>query len=423
VRSIPNISKEHIDSYIQKFCLSNKKDGFLLFVEIEDLNLVSLLQGLNQSKMLVDNFFNYFQSLANSLGGNSIVHISLGGFLVILNDVDLKKVITFASMVNKYVHLDLNHNSQFIMSCNILSIEYKKDYTDPVTLLSKLFLRYSKGFSNYYINCDDSIDYIGVKTQNSQNLTLIRNAILQKTVEFAYQPIMSCKNGNVEYFEWLMRVPDENGQYISVGPIIPIAEESGFIHIIDQLVLTMAIEEIEKSDINLSINISNMGILNIEFVDLVKNLLSSKRNVAQKLIIEITETSFNYDYEQTSNFIKLIHDLGCRIALDDFGSGYTSFAQLCNLSIDIIKIDGSYIKNLETNNKNKIIVESLVKISNAIGAKTVAEFVESKSTADALMKLHIDGLQGNYFAPAILKKIPNSIRACIKSKKCYYLTK
>jgi len=125
--------------------------------------------------------------------------------------------------------------------------------------------------------------------------------------------------------------------------------------------------------------------------------------LAQRLIIEITETSIIHDYEKISNSINLIHDLGCKIALDDFGSGHTSFFQLMNLPVDIMKIDGSYIKNIEKNTRNKEIIEALVRIANIIGAKTVAEFVENQEIAKLLTDLNIDYLQGNYFSPAIHK--------------------
>jgi len=156
--------------------------------------------------------------------------------------------------------------------------------------------------------------------------------------------------------------------------------------------------------INLSVNISNIGVLNKRLLKRIETLFK-KDDVAKRLIIEITETSLNQDFANTKKFIDTLHEYGCRFALDDFGSGFTSFKQLLNLPIDIIKIDGSYIRDILSNNHSRFFVEALIHLADDLGIKTVAEFVENGEIARFLIDIKIGGMQGNFFLPASEKRI------------------
>ena len=113
----------------------------------------------------------------------------------------------------------------------------------------------------------------------------------------------------------------------------------------------------------------------------------------------------NQDFITTKKFIDTLHTYGCRFALDDFGSGFTSFKQLLNLPIDIIKIDGSYIRDILDNDHNRFFVEALISLASDLGIKTVAEFVENGEIARFLIDIKIDGMQGNFFLPASENRI------------------
>jgi EAL domain-containing protein (putative c-di-GMP-specific phosphodiesterase class I) len=118
------------------------------------------------------------------------------------------------------------------------------------------------------------------------------------------------------------------------------------------------------------------------------------------MIIEITETTALRDLKETAYFIATLQDTGCMFALDDFGSGYTSFRQIRALSFDFIKIDGSLISDIATNEHNRLLVKSLLEYMKGLKVKTVAEFVETGETAKILMDYGIDYMQGNYFGKA-----------------------
>ncbi len=396
------ISQEKINKYIDEFNKNSNKNGFLLFIEFINFNIVNLLYGHERVELIINKFFFHLKQECDEIKNHEIIILSFSTWIVILPNSDSKFLIHISSEINKYLNLEISNDTQVNLNCKIISIEYPKYSIDPKRLLTKLFLCGSYNSYNYYTEYKNEVNAIDQIPSELERFALLKKSIIEKTTIFAYQPIISCLDGNVEYFECLIRIPDKNGEYISAGPIIPIAEKLGFINIIDQYVLRKAIEELKNSNIRLSINISNIGICDPEFLEIIKKLID-KKELAQRLIIEITETSIIHDYEKISNSIKLIHNLGCKIALDDFGSGHTSFFQLMNLPVDIMKIDGSYIKNIEKNTRNKEIIEALVRIANIIGAKTVAEFVENQEIAKLLTDLNIDYLQGNYFSPAIHK--------------------
>ncbi|KAF8818975.1 EAL domain-containing protein [Rickettsia endosymbiont of Cardiosporidium cionae] len=256
----------------------------------------------------------------------------------------------------------------------------------------------------FYCYEENLLEFVNLYERNTK-ITLLKSSIFDDSkIKFMYQPIVDCKNGHIVYYECLLRVYDGN-DFISVGSIMPYIRTRKLSTIIDIKVFNMAITELKKDPkLKLSINISNIGIVDSEVLNVAEELLSDK-SVAVRLIIEITETNLNDNIYLTKKFINRLHKLGCSFALDDFGAGFTSFKQLWKLPIDIIKIDGSYITNILSNNHNRFFVEIMIKISNHFGLNTVAEFVENAEVAKFLQYMNIDAIQGNFLLPASNKRI------------------
>ncbi len=236
---------------------------------------------------------------------------------------------------------------------------------------------------------------------NYNDLFELRKAIVDKSACFAFQPIIKCKTGDIAYYECLLRLNDQGHNLISAGSYIMLAEKYGYITSVDRYVFEMAVQElISTQNVRFSVNISNIGVQDKHLVKHVEQLID-KAGVGNRMIIEITETAMNDSFAQTKYFVESMKSLGCKIALDDFGAGYTSFTQVRLFPIDVIKIDGSYIKNITTNVKNRILVESLIKTAEELGCTTVAEFVENGEIAKTLIDLKVDYMQGNFFSPAM----------------------
>ncbi len=320
-------------------------------------------------------------------------------FVLDITDVDLIKSFARKLYLSSQLYINEERPEMYI-NCCIASAEFPKVSTNADEIEKILNMLLSQN-NNYYYREYNRADHDleNIKKFNLQ-LNLLRQALAKKIIRFAYQPIINRKTLKVHYYECLLRIPYENGTYISVGPIIPIAENKGLIFVIDQIVLEMSVHElVNNPNLMLSVNISNIGTTDEALWEIAENLLRTY-DVRGRLIIEITETSFNKNYDKITVFINKLRKFGCKFALDDFGSGFTSFKQLQSLPIDIIKIDGQYVRSITSDVQSRYFIERLIKISEDLNIETVAEFVENGEIAKFLMDLKVGGLQGNYYSEA-----------------------
>jgi len=236
--------------------------------------------------------------------------------------------------------------------------------------------------------------------QDRQDMGLanyLSTALREKRLKMAYQPIINARSGAVSHYEALLRLYSDDGKISSAGALIPIAERMGLIDMIDETVLEMVVDELRRSpDVTLAFNVSNLTTRNARWLDQFAQLMRETPEIAPRCIVEITETAAQLDLRRTAYFVAQIQAQGCQVALDDFGSGYTSFRQLKTLSVDIVKIDGAFIKDLVDNADNRFFVKTLLDFTQGFGLQSVAEYVENGEIAKMLIDLGIDYLQGYY---------------------------
>jgi EAL domain-containing protein (putative c-di-GMP-specific phosphodiesterase class I) len=176
-----------------------------------------------------------------------------------------------------------------------------------------------------------------------------------------------------------------------------VAEKMGMIDLVDTMVMEMVIDELRRSpNVHLAFNVSNHTTENGVWLDSISQKLKETPDIAPRLSVEITETAVHRDLRRAAYFVASLQAMGCTVALDDFGSGYTSFRQLKALSVDIVKIDGIFIKDIAQSADNQFFVKTLLDFAQAFGLETVAEFVETGEIAKILMEMGVDYLQGYY---------------------------
>ena len=146
--------------------------------------------------------------------------------------------------------------------------------------------------------------------------------------------------------------------------------------------------------LNASVNVSPASITDPDWWSTLGALLRANSGVAERLIVEITELMAIHDVDDTRGFVSRVKDLGCRIAIDDFGSGFTSFRNLRKLGVDVLKIDGAFVQNLTHSNDDRSFVRSLVDLARRLELKTVAEWVQDEDSARLLSEWGCDYLQG-----------------------------
>jgi EAL domain-containing protein (putative c-di-GMP-specific phosphodiesterase class I)/GGDEF domain-containing protein len=223
-------------------------------------------------------------------------------------------------------------------------------------------------------------------------------AFKEQRLRLAFQPVIESKTGKTAHYEALFRIISQTGKISSGGALIPIAEKMGLIDMIDTMVMEMVIAELRHStQVTIAFNVSNVTTEDAVWLDRISQLIKETPEIASRLIIELTETAVHRDLRRTAFFVASLQSLGCQVALDDFGSGYTSFRQLKALSVDMVKIDGIFVKDLAHSSDNRFFVKTLLDFSKAFGLTTVAEFVETGEIAKILMEMGVDYLQGYYF--------------------------
>lgn len=224
------------------------------------------------------------------------------------------------------------------------------------------------------------------------------NAYKEKRLRMAYQPIIDARSGRVAHYEALLRMVNEAGKISSAGALIPVAEKMGIITLIDTMVMELVIEELRQAPtLHLAFNVSNVTTENPAWLDQMNNVLKDAPDIASRITVEITETAVHRDLRRAAYFVASLQSLGCLVALDDFGSGYTSFRQLKALSVDLVKIDGAFVKDIAQSADNQFFVRTLMDFAKGFGLQTVAEFVENGEIAKILMDMGVDYLQGYYF--------------------------
>ena len=215
------------------------------------------------------------------------------------------------------------------------------------------------------------------------------------------QPIMSLKSphGSLN-FEVLLRMRERDGSVTSAGPIIAAAEKSGHAGVIDRWVLASTLSWIQNNLTSLPntqfvcMNLSGASLNDERFVQDTIAILGRHVQVASRLCMEITESVALHDLDNTRRFIDQVRNFGVKIALDDFGAGYTSFSYLKELPADVLKIDGNFIVNINDHPANVAIVAAIVNLAVNLGMKTIAEWAEDTATVRTLAEIGVDYVQG-----------------------------
>lgn len=244
----------------------------------------------------------------------------------------------------------------------------------------------------------------GVLSEHEAELQLIERLSTHDSIEGLYlemQPIMSLRAPYSSLnFEVLLRMQDASGQRIPTERLIHAAENAGQMGVIDRWVLKNTLEWLQKHHATLSnnqfvcMNLSGASLNDERFIDDVFIMLEEHGSVASRICLEITESVALHDTINTRRFIDRVRSVGAKVALDDFGAGYTSFSYLKDLPADVLKIDGSFIVNMTNHPANVAIVETIVSLAQNLGMKTIAEWAEDFETVETLAQIGVDFVQG-----------------------------
>ena len=223
----------------------------------------------------------------------------------------------------------------------------------------------------------------------------IVTALNERRIVMAFEPVVAARSGQTAFYECLIRMEQDDGRVLLAPDIVPVAERLGLIRLVDHRVLELVVEELAVApDVQLSLNISPDTTMDPDWWSSIESLMRAHPGVAERLIVEITETVAIQDVDDVRGFVTRLKNLGSRIAIDDFGAGYTSFRNLRKLGVDIVKIDGAFVQNIARSADDRAFVQTLIDLARRLQIKTVAEWVQDEEAAGMLREWGCDYIQG-----------------------------
>lgn len=233
--------------------------------------------------------------------------------------------------------------------------------------------------------------------KSSRMYSVLLDNINKKQLKIVYQPVVNTKSGKICWYEALMRVMLEDGTFESIYNYLPLARNTGLYNELTRFMLRDVFSMLLSSDIDVSINITLSDITHPGFMEEVISMCETIRGRKSNLILEILESEELVEIDLCREFLKTVHELGCRIAIDDFGSGYSNFCTILNLPIDIVKIDGALMKSVESDKNALNMIESITSFCHKSDKLIVAEFIENEYLHGIAKDYDIQYCQGYHF--------------------------
>lgn len=268
-------------------------------------------------------------------------------------------------------------------------------FQDELLISAEKALKTAKSSNKTMMIFDNANEEFRSYEQNIFWSNKITHAISNDNIIPFYQPIKSHKNNRVEKYECLVRIVDHDGTVHSPIKFLEISKKSRNYAAITKNVIEKAFVKFENRVCEFSINLSAKDMVDNEIAEYIYNKLKSFSG-SHRVIFELLESDGIANYEEVYHFIERVKGYGCKIAIDDFGSGYSNFIHLLRLKVDIIKIDGSLIRDLDCDENAQIMVKTIVEFSNQLGIATVAEYVHSDAIDRIVKDLGVHHSQG-YF--------------------------
>ena len=241
------------------------------------------------------------------------------------------------------------------------------------------------------------------RSGNARHAAEIVRCLKEDRFQIAFQPVVDGMTGEPVFHEALLRMTSDDGRIVPAGHLIPIAETLGLVRLIDKAVAEMVVDVLARHpSAVISLNMSGTTATDPRWYPEILSIIARNRELASRMIIEITETVALGDLSHTIRFVEELRFLGCSVAIDDFGAGYTSFRSLRALPVEYLKLDGTFCRDLSENGENQYYVRSLIDLARTFGLKTVAEWVETEEDARLLRQWGVDLMQGRLFGMAEL---------------------
>ena len=234
--------------------------------------------------------------------------------------------------------------------------------------------------------------------QNAKDINFVKRALEESRVVCYFQPIYDYKKREIFKYEALVRIIDTNEDIVQPMQFLPHISHTNIHFKLTKHILKQCFAMSQQYDKSISINMNYSDLINDEILDIIKISFSENTNLASHITFEVLESDEIDNIELFKEKIKLLHSLGATVSIDDFGSGYSNYKTLLDIEANFLKIDGSLIKNIDSNDKDYKVVKNIIQFAREAGMRTIAEFVHSKAVYDKLIELNVDYMQGYHIA-------------------------
>ncbi|MDD5400438.1 MAG: EAL domain-containing protein [Sulfurimonas sp.] len=374
--------------------LEEKKNSFLMIINIDSFQEINDLYGNEAGDTILKDFAGFLKE--NMFGGNALYRLHSDEFSYLCDKgMDIEEFKIFASMLSEKIshkNFKIDGNNEVSLSATF-GISYGYE-----TLLENadIALKIAKKNKKDFLVYDETMHMVKEYEKNFEWTKRLKKAIEEDKIVPLFQPIVDCKTQEIIKYEALIRMVDANGSYIAPIHFLELAKKNKLYHQLTKIMIEKTFQKFQNLPYSVSINISVEDILNKDVNKFIMDKLKES-SIGEKIVFEIIESEGIENFDQVLEFINSVKKYGVRISIDDFGTGYSNFDYLMKLKVDYIKIDGSMIKSVDTDNNSQMITKTIVNFAKNMEIKTIAEFVHSKNVFMKVQELEVDLSQGYYF--------------------------
>lgn len=271
-------------------------------------------------------------------------------------------------------------------------------------ITADIALQAAKKQNKDYIVFYEELDNLREYQNNMLWTKKLKKALEKDNIIVYFQPLINNQTMNVDKYECLVRMYDEDdGKIVAPFFFLDVSKKANQYTNLTKIVIQKSFQEFADKDFEFSLNISYEDIDDKYFLPFIELMIKRYKGIASRVVWEILEDEGVQNYEVVFNFINAVKKLGCKVAIDDFGSGYSNFEHLLKMDVDYLKIDASLVKNIVDNQNSYKVVKTIVDFANSLQLKTIAEFVENEKIFELTSDLGVDFSQGYYFSPPLAK--------------------
>lgn len=373
--------------------LSENENAGLIVINIDNFKTINNYYGFIVGDFVIEQVALH---LVNSMHDKTVYKLSSVEFAIVLDQsmgfYDLKEYLnilygSIKSLTVKYQDIDI-YIDLTLASCSNTT-------NDEIFSKVSMALKYAEENNLPFWIYEDRMQFENEYELNIKNSSIVRNAVESSRIVPYFQSIIDNKTKKVAKYECLARLIDDNNNIISPLIFIPIAKRIKVYSYVTRLIIDKSFEAFKYSKYEFTINLAIEDIMSTTMFNYIVDKLK-EHDASNRVTFELLESEAIQDFKKVQRFITEVKRHGAKIAIDDFGSGYSNFAYLTKMSVDYIKIDGSLIEQIDVDKNSLLVVETIVDFAKKLGVKTIAEFVHSSTVKDKVEELGIDFSQGFY---------------------------